>query len=64
MTRTDGLMPLPLNQGGLYRCCIDSYETQAPPAVETEEGQVMVCPACTSVLEVRDGEWRWQVPIS
>lgn len=51
--------PLPIRIGGLYRCCIRTYQELAPSANETSEGDTLSCSYCDDAMIVRDGEWQW-----
>ena len=48
--------PIPINQGGLLRCCIaDVYNN----STATEEGSLHVCQHCGSHLKISEGAWKW-----
>ena len=52
---------VPINIGGLLRCCIESLESDE----RTEEGAVHVCKYCKTAIKIVDGAWSWvrAVPI-
>lgn len=55
--------PLPIRQGGLFRCCIETWRTDAPPASLTQEGDLLDCAHCRiGYMIVRDGAWEWDNP--
>lgn len=51
--------PLPIRIGGLMRCCIQTYDTIAPSAEMTKNGDTLQCNWCSSRMIVRDEAWEW-----
>jgi hypothetical protein len=50
---------LPIHMGGLFRCCLVTWDESAPPASQTREGDVLPCSYCSASMIVRGGVWRW-----
>lgn len=55
----DDNRPLPIVMGGLFRCCIETWETIAPRAGITKQGDTLDCSYCDAGMIVRDGAWQW-----
>jgi hypothetical protein len=52
--------PLPIRQGGLMRCCIETWQTMAPMSADTREGDTLSCRYCElGDMIVKDGVWQW-----
>lgn len=41
------------------RCCIETWETIAPRAAWTKEGDTLDCSYCDNGMVVRDGAWHY-----
>jgi hypothetical protein len=52
--------PLPIKIGGLFRCCLATYDQLAPVASATKEGDTLTCSYCDDGrMVVRNGVWEW-----
>lgn len=47
---------LPINQGGLMRCCIQSL---LEAFTIEDEGDIYTCPYCHSQMIVINQQWQW-----
>lgn len=47
---------LPIYQGGLMRCCLDTLSRYSGP---TDEGIIVKCEYCGETMIVRDQAWHW-----
>ena len=51
--------PLPVAIGGLFRCCIATYDELAPDRSVTKEGDTLRCSHCHDRMIVVNGAWVW-----
>lgn len=52
-------MSLPINSGGVLRCCCDSLAQHLEADGKEDEGTVVQCIYCKGSVIVKDGVWRW-----
>lgn len=52
---------LPINIGGLYRCCLQTYAAwaDADPAARVTEGERLQCEHCKAPMVIRGGVMQW-----
>ena len=48
-------MSVPINIGGLLRCCIESLQDE----VQTKEGSTHHCKYCNTCIKIIKGRWTW-----
>lgn len=46
---------VPINQGGLLRCCIESLGDD----IQIEEGSLHKCKSCGTYIKIINGAWTW-----
>jgi hypothetical protein len=51
--------PLPLSIYGLFRCCVATYNVDAPASHATREGDKLDCRECNGGLVVINETWQW-----
>ena len=57
------LMETNINQGGVFRCCIQAV-LDLPEDIDFDEGRVVECPHCTGTMTLQDGVWRGPLTVN